>query len=241
MRLWVSVFPLVLVDAVAPSGPTNPPMCSISLHYQGRVYNSTIDGKPRCFATVRPHPELGPRPVLIYHHGGGGNAQRCGKDTSLSGDRLDQAADRGRFILVCTEAVQYQDSPWVGGARASGGLWNIPDNFTEITGRRCEPGSGATEEIKYMVDLIEQLKKERDVYDVSRIFIHGCSLGSAFSSYSASCVHEKYGDAISAWGLQSTGLKTPESRDVHLPGACLPSVFEEIKTYITSTRWCWRM
>merc|ERR1712110_565310 len=44
-------------------------------------------------------------------------------------------------------------------------------------------------------------------FDTNRIFTSGCSMGSAFSEYIASCIKEDQPNVISAFATHSTGLK----------------------------------
>lgn len=205
LRLSRLVFAIVPVVGAFP--PSSGPVCSVPVG-KGKVYNLTINDKPRCFASVLPQSD-GPRPVLLFQHGHTGNARSCGYGhyKTLTGEFMGDATIRNNFILICTEAIQVPNM---------GGSWQIPRVFNSTTGSNCD--SGATDDTHYMKAVIEKLKLEPDVYDTSKIFIHGSSQGAGFSTYATSCVREMYGDAISAWGAHSTGLKDADVPDVHLPG-----------------------
>ena len=82
------------------------------------------------------------------------------------------------------------------------------------TGTKC----AGQEDIAYIEALLAELQKQPQAYDTSRLYIHGCSMGAAFSSFSAACVHEsRWGAALKAWSVTGTGLKV-HGDGVHLPG-----------------------
>lgn len=63
--------------------------------------------------------------------------------------------------------------------------------------------------------MISELAKS-DLFDTSRMFFSGCSMGSAESFYQATCMKKLYGDSISAFATHSTGLKI-KGDDLHFP------------------------
>lgn len=92
----------------------------------------------------------------------------------------------------------------------TGGLWNIPTEITDETGNRCSADDVDAPEIQYLQNIYAMLEGNKEVYDTSRLFTSGCSMGSAMSIYSATCTSkmEEYG--ISAFATHSTGLKTKD-------------------------------
>jgi len=214
-------------------GPAQPPRCSAPPHgpSSGQVYTLKVDSpdgpQDRCFATrhVAKLPP-GPRPVLLYHHGAGGNANDCGKDGAvMTGEPLGAAVSRHGFILVCTEAVQYapHSSSWPLPGMG-GGLWHLQDNVTNATGNRCSEPYGPTppgydlRDIDYVHAVVAMLKQEPERYDMTRLFVHGCSMGACFSSYSAQCLHETEGASLTAWSVTGSGLKS-YGDGTELPGS----------------------
>ena len=160
--------------------------------------------------------------VLLYHHGAGGSASDCGHDKSIYGRSMWEAVARHGFALVCTEALQYSSSSWpLPGMH--GGLWHLQDNVTSATGNKCGPDYGPTapgydlRDIRYLHAVVASLQRQPELYDSSRLFIHGCSMGAMFSSYSAQCLHEAYGGALTAWSVTGSGLKSYGDGTV-LPG-----------------------
>ena len=95
-----------------------------------------------------------------------------------------------------------------------GGLWHLQDNVTSATGNRCNEPYGPSppgfdlRDINYVHAIVALLRREPERYDTQRLFVHGCSMGACFSSYSAQCLHESEGGALTAWSVTSTGLKT---------------------------------
>ena len=149
--------------------------------------------------------------MLFFFHGGRGNAANCGGRPDIDNHRMlsSYMLRLGSFALICPEARQYQAGdgppghalPPPGSDRA-GGLWDIPDFIgNSSTGNRCT----GTKDLDYMDAVIEELAKQPEVYDVSRLFMSGCSMGSAFSSFAAICNHQKH-RSITAWATHSTGI-----------------------------------
>jgi len=48
---------------------------------------------------------------------------------------------------------------------------------------------------------------ENELYDTSRVFFTGCSMGSAESFYQATCLKSELGNDLTAFATHSTGVK----------------------------------
>ena len=59
----------------------------------------------------------------------------------------------------------------------------------------------------YLKNLIKSLEEKPTVYDTSRIFTSGCSMGAAFTGYSSQCLKSWYPTSINAFAMHSTGIK----------------------------------
>jgi hypothetical protein len=140
----------------------------------------------------------------LQSNGGTGNAGGCGHHP------LATLAEEGGFALVCAEGVQ--------DILGSGGQWFLPEVITDETGTPCTESDSL--EIPYMSNamdwLSEQKESGRNVYDTSRIFFSGCSMGSAFTGYISQCWKQAHPNDISAFATDATGLK------VKGDGAILP-------------------
>ena len=200
-------------------GPPLPTRCSVPPHGNttGAVTHLQVKGPDgvddRCYATRYAAPTTKPMAVLLFHHGAGSNAEDCGNYASVTGEPMWAVVARHGFALVCTEAIQYENSPWPLPGM-SGGLWHLQDNVTAATGNKCGPDYGPTvpgydlRDITYLHAVVSSLQEQPDLYDTSRLFLFGCSMGAMFSSYSAQCLHETYGGALTAWSVISSGLKS---------------------------------
>merc|ERR1712039_707727 len=133
-----------------------------------------------------------PMPILWWFHGAGGNAAHCGNMRDL----LNLAESTG-FAFVCGEATQ--------NVFGHGGEWNIPAKITDNTGTPCEKKDSV--EVGYMKNALAHFAQSPDVYDTSRVFTSGCSMGSAFSGYIGNCLKTWNPQQISAFATHSTGLK----------------------------------
>lgn len=167
--------------------------------------HSITDGKQdRCFVTVTPtNPQKTPMPVVYFAHGSGGSAANCGFNKDLLGKSWTDIANEHGFAFVCGEAVQYSAMNNATQAQLSGGLWEIPEVFTDTTGPKCDDKDSFDN--TYMANLIAELNKQPDLYDTSRLFVTGCSMGSAFTVWQGPCLHASHN--ISAMSTHSTGLK----------------------------------
>jgi len=144
------------------------------------------DGKnERCMSLITPTSAPQPMPVLFWFHGSGGNAGHCGNS------KLVQLAEEHGFALICGEAID--------------GQWDIPAIITDQTGTPCDTSDSV--EPGYMQAILKHLAQSSDIYDTSRLFTSGCSMGSAFSGYMANCLKTWDPQQISAFATHSTGLK----------------------------------
>jgi len=159
-------------------------------------------------SVITPKSASGRIPILFWFHGSGGNAARCGGQSELY-----ELAEKHGFALVCGEALQNV----LGG---HGGLWDIPSVMTDQTGTPCKDSDSL--DITYIKNAIDKLKTT-GTYDTTRIFMSGCSMGSAFSEYISSCHKTADPTSISAFATHSTGLKKKGDGlrfpgDFHHPG-----------------------
>jgi len=168
--------------------------CSTTLP-EGSVINVTDGaGNNRCFVVITPS-STKPMPIAFWFHGAGGSANHCGENRDPERKSWSQYALEQKFALVCAEAVQYDH----------GGEWNIPEVITNNTGTPCNTTDSL--DVDYMKNIVNTLHEKSNIYDTSRIFTAGCSMGSAFSLYSAMCIHEWFPDSQSSFMTHSTGLK----------------------------------
>lgn len=100
------------------------------------------------------------------------------------------------FALVCGEALQ--------DIFGHGGQWNIPEIQTDETGLRC--GMDDSLDSVYLKNVVESLNNSSTIYDTSRMFTSGCSMGSAFSIFIGNCMYKWFGSSsFSAFATHSTG------------------------------------
>lgn len=173
----------------------NYPQCGT---YQDKGTVHTVsDGTndDRCFSLIKP--DKVPRnglPILFWFHGSGGNAKYCGSQAGGDdGIRMYDLAINGKYALVCGEALQSSHK----------GEWDIPEVINS-TNNFCDPTVSI--DVVYLTNVVRALS-EMGGFDTSRIFTSGCSLGSAFSQFAATCL-KKDGFGVSAMATHSTGLKT---------------------------------
>jgi hypothetical protein len=166
-------------------------------------------GNDRCFTTI--HPTKGspssdrPMPVVFFAHGSGGSAGNCGFPRDLGGGRWTDLVEKYGFVLLCGEALQYSVSNPETGATLSGGLWEIPEIFTNITGPKCSVSDSFDN--GYMRSVFDKLAEQPEIFDTSRVFVTGCSMGSAFTLWQAQCLREEITTNITSFATHSTGLK----------------------------------
>ena len=88
-----------------------------------------------------------------------------------------------------------------------GGEWLIPEIQNDTTGLKCDWTNDA--ELVYVANAVHALGAfgGGGIFDTSRVFFTGCSMGSALTSWLAQCYHAKYPTASTAFCTQSTGLK----------------------------------
>jgi poly(3-hydroxybutyrate) depolymerase len=188
------LFTVFAASVVADNVTSNTPTCSVAVD-DGQVV-SLSDGKyKRCMSVITPSSNSGPMPVLFNFHGGGGSARNCGEGPE-SGELASLAA-QGGFALICGEALQ--------GIFGMGGQWNVPEVITDATGTPC--GESDSYDIAYIEAAVNWLATQSDVYDTSRIFFTGCSMGSAFTGYISSCWKKAHPTDLSSFATHSTGLK----------------------------------
>lgn len=189
----------------SPGPQVQPPQCSLApwLHAEdGYVVSNITDGtNTRCYSVIAPASAKTPMPVLFWFHGSGGSAKGCGLETD--DQRVDHSlaleAVKNGFALVCGEATQYEITP--GGA--GGGQWDIPEIMTDATGTPCD--SSDSVDVNYMTAVLDSLG-QAGTFDMKHLYTSGCSMGSAFSSYSSTCMRG-LGHSIPAFATHSTGLK----------------------------------
>ena len=100
---------------------------------------------------------------------------------------------------VCSSSIEeIEEFQW------HGGEWLIPDIQTDMTGIKCEAED--SREITYINNILEELEK-REEFDMSRIFVTGCSMGSAMTLWISQCLHLRNASTITSFATQSTGLK----------------------------------
>jgi len=183
----------------------NDPKCG-TYQNQGSVYKVS-DGvyDDRCFSVINPGGSESKVPVLFWFHGAGGNAHDCGsqrgRDSGTSS--MYQLAQDYGFALVCAEALQVDHR----------GQWDIPQIINK-TNDYCS--NEASTDMVYITNVLKKLS-ENPMYDLSRIFTSGCSMGSAFSQFTTPCLKSK-GFTISAFATHSTGLKV-KGDGLRFPGS----------------------
>ena len=212
MKFLLWCLALCLLPCTASKLPLLPGKCfAHGMPQLGSVHNLTVRGESRCFVAQHPAFEAGqePLPILFFFHGGGGNAANCGGIIDLDTHTpLYEVMLRQRFALVCPEARQYQKGDGPRPPLIGGGLWDLPDYVGNgTTGNLCAAAaSGGSVDLEYMDAVVAALAKQPQLFDVSRRFYLGCSMGAAFSSLSAVCAHAKAPGAVSAWATHSTGI-----------------------------------
>jgi hypothetical protein len=188
------LFTVLAASSVADNTTSNTPTCSTAVD-DGQVV-SLSDGKyKRCMSVITPSSNSGPMPVLFNFHGGGGSGRNCGEGPE-SGE-LASLAVQGGFALICGEALQ--------GVFGQGGQWNVPEVITDATGTPCSESDSY--DIAYINAAVSWLAAQGDVYDTSRLFFTGCSMGSAFTGYISSCWKQAHPSDLSSFATHSTGLK----------------------------------
>ena len=99
---------------------------------------------------------------------------------------------------VCSSSIEEEEFQW------HGGEWLIPEIQTDTTGIKCDAED--SREITYINNILEELEK-REEFDMSRVFVTGCSMGSAMTLWISQCLHSRNATTITSFATQSTGLK----------------------------------
>lgn len=189
--------------SVAQLPPAQGVKCSLATNLASRgltgdVVKFQAGGQERCMSVIRPaNTEKKALPVLFWFHGAGGSASRCGMSSSSDGTSMADLAAENDFAYICGEAIQY------GTVAKSGGQWALPEVQTNATGTVC--GQNQTE-TQYLMGMVTQLNAQ-GIYNTSRLYTSGCSMGSAFSGYASTCLSKLYPGSITAFATHSTGLK----------------------------------
>ena len=143
------------------------------------------------------------------------------EDTDCQGcadDHFDHCADscmpapfNSAKQAVCgtnDEAGDEEDDEWAG--TWIGGLWQIPEVQTDETGIVCDWENNP--DLLYIDAVIEELEDMADdngnkLFDTERIFVTGCSMGSAFTIFVTQCLHQRDPSNFTAFATLGTGLK----------------------------------
>ena len=175
----------------------------------GMVINLSDGTNDRCVAAIVPESNK-PLPILFWFHGGGGSAEHCGEEHDGHPMRLIDYAKQYGFALVCGEALQTEE------LRESG-QWKIPQIQTDETGPVCSDDDSI--DAMYMKNVVETLDEQPEVFDTSKLFTFGCSMGSGFSEWIAVCMHSWYEQGrVPAFATHSTGLKIKGDGNHFPPG-----------------------
>merc|ERR1719273_565633 len=194
-KAYVVSILLVLTSALV-SSEENVVQCSTN-DKDGVVIGLSDGTYDRCIAAIIPE-STEPLPVLFWFHGAGGAARFCGGARDASGWSLIDYAKEYGFAVVCGEALQ--------NILGNGGIWNIPQVQTDVTGPVCSDDDSL--DAIYMKNVVKVLEEQSEKFDTSRLYPFGCSLGSAFSEWTAVCMHQWYDDErVTTFGTHSTGLK----------------------------------
>jgi poly(3-hydroxybutyrate) depolymerase len=180
-----------VLSMVGVAATQNTPTCDVNGDADGEVVTLSDGEYDRCISVITPSSAPKPMPVLFWFHGSGGNAAHCGNQ------QLVDIAKEGGFTLVCGEALQ--------DVYGKGGQWNLPEVVTDETGTPCDDAD--SHDVVYIKKALEHLAASPDVYDTSKVFTSGCSMGSAFSGYISQCLKTWDPDHISAFATHSTGVK----------------------------------
>ena len=91
-----------------------------------------------------------------------------------------------------------------------GGLWQIPEVQNDETGIVCDWENNV--DLLYITAVLEELETMEDsdgnlLFDTDRVFVTGCSMGSAFTIFVTQCLHQQNPDRVSAFATLGTGLK----------------------------------
>jgi hypothetical protein len=199
--MWRVFVACISVASALNASKSNTPTCSVNGVAGGQVATFSDGSFDRCISVITPSSVTKPLPILFWFHGAGGNAAHCGEMKEL----IDLSGSVG-FVLVCGEATQ--------NIFGHGGDWNIPTKITDTTGTPCSASDSV--EVNYIKIALAHLAQSPDIYDTTRVFTSGCSMGSAFSGYMGNCLKQWKPQHISAFATHSTGLKK-KGDGLHLP------------------------
>jgi hypothetical protein len=189
-------------------------------------YNTTDGVRDRCFLVILPEgvpQESYPLPVLMVHHGMGGDSSDCDGLADNSGVRWVDLARRYGFILLCPESTQYNTGTTT---VKPGGLWTIPFSQNSSTGTRCEDDDSV--DMPYFRNVLTQMKQCPDIFDLRKLTFHGCSAGSTAALYHAMCFSKWIG-SVPAFATHSTGMKLPGD-GIDLPAAVVGNDYDDCET-----------
>lgn len=156
-----------------------------------KVLRLEIGKYTRCMTVTTPADAIEPMPILFWFHGAG-DTSRTEACTDLS-----VLASKYKFVLVCAEALQ--------NISGFGGQWMWPEVNTASTGTRCLDTDST--DMPYIRQSLTFLGAEPQIYDTSRLFFAGCSMGSQFALYISICMKEQSPESVSAFATHSSGLK----------------------------------
>lgn len=194
LLLWASTtIPLSLSAPywTAASGNTstvNSPDCHDADDIHKKVFTFNVGTHTRCMTVTTPADVHSSMPILFWFHGATSSSRNGGCST------LSDLAEELGFVLVCAEALQ--------NIFGDGGQWLWPEVTNEKTGTQCD-----SEDLLYVSIALKTLRAESNIYDTSRLFFAGCSMGSQFSLYTSICLKQQSPGNVSAFATHSSGLK----------------------------------
>lgn len=132
-------------------------------------------------------------PILFWFHGAGVAAGVP--------EQLVEVAHSHGFAVVAGEARRC----WAL-RLGHGAYWNIPEVVTNLSGNKCRESDSW--DIAYIKAAVAKLGESPWVFDTSRLFFAGCSMGAAFSIYISICLKKQPTPfRVSAFAPVAAGLK----------------------------------